>query len=293
MILELKPYTTPEHQPFSLGDSPRKAMIIHGFPGTPAEVRTLAHQLYLLGWEVHAPLLPGFGVEIANLNQKTRHDWINSVLEQWTALQSDGMECMLVGYSMGAAVAIHAASVLPPDKMVLISPFWHTPGIFAVLVALARRLAPNLRLFKNADFNDPRIRDLFASILPETDLDDPSVQGYIRTQFKLPLAALEEVVRMGKSAYRLAKKIQVETLVLQGVNDPIVLPANTKRLVKLLGEEQVCYYEIQAGHDLLKVDSVQFAQLSSAVANFADDGCIPISLSTLNQFQYQPEQLLK
>lgn len=189
---------------------------------------------------------------------------------------------------MGAAVAIQVASALRPDKLVLISPFWHAPWVFAVLVPLVRRLAPNLRMFKNADFSDPRVRQLFDSILPEVDLDDPLIQDYLRTRFKLPLAALEEVIRMGKDAYRLANKIQVETLVVQGGNDPVVLPVNTKRLVKRLGEDQVCYYEIQAGHDLLDTNSEQFSLLLSAVANFASDGCTPIEITTpITQYQYQ------
>jgi len=41
----LLPYNTPEHQPFTLGDGSAVALLIHGFPGTPAEVRPLAEAL--------------------------------------------------------------------------------------------------------------------------------------------------------------------------------------------------------------------------------------------------------
>lgn len=59
----LQPYNTPEHRPFTLGEGAGAALLIHGFPGTPAEVRPLAQALSERGWKVRAPLLPGFGTE--------------------------------------------------------------------------------------------------------------------------------------------------------------------------------------------------------------------------------------
>ena len=34
---------------------------------------------------------------------------------------------LLLGYSMGAAVAMHLAAALQPERLVLISPFWRAP----------------------------------------------------------------------------------------------------------------------------------------------------------------------
>jgi carboxylesterase len=287
---DLALFPSPQHQTFSLGDSPRRALLIHGFPGTPAEVRPLADILHQLGWQVRAPLLPGFGSGIAELNQQHRSDWVNAAVSEWQAIQPGCQECMLLGYSMGAAVALHTAAVLKPDKLVLVSPFWRAPGPYHLLVPIVRRLAPNLRLFKNADFGDPRLRQFFAAILPESDLDDPKVQQYIRTEFTLPLAAMEEVIRLGREAYRLAANIQAETLIVQGSQDPIVRPADTRRLIERLEERLVCYYELPAAHDLLDDRSRHFDQLAGRVADFAGEGCLPIALQVTEQMYYQHEQ---
>lgn len=272
MIADLQPYTSPEHQPFSLGESQSGALLIHGFPGTPAEMRPLAEILFNLGWQVRAPLLPGFGPDIANLNRRRQSDWISTTQQEWLALHADCQNCLLVGYSMGAALALHIASAIKPERLVLISPFWRIAGIIPHLVPVARRLAPNLRLFKNADFNDPRLRRMFATILPDADLDDPEVQNFIRTRFTLPISAMEEVLHLGRQAYRLASSIHAEGLVVQGKNDPLIRPEDTQRLIRQLGEQRTTYLEIDAGHDLLASGTLQFEQLAKAVTGFVGPG---------------------
>ena len=271
---DLQPYATTEHQPFCLGDAALGALLIHGFPGTPAEVRPLGEMLAKLGWQVARPLLPGFGTDIVNLNQRRRSDWIESATQEWEALKASCETCLLLGYSMGAAIAMHAAAELQPDRLVLISPFWQAPALVRILLPPARWLVPNLRLFKKADFNDPRLRQMFAAIVPDANLDDPEVQDFIRTRFTLPLAAMHEVLRLGRGAYRLANGIQSPTLILQGTDDPLVRPTQTRRLVLRMRKAQVTYREIQAGHDLLAAGTPQFEKLAGEVAAFASE-CQP------------------
>ena len=40
-VEDWQPYSGPEHQRFQLGEGANGALLIHGFPGTPAEMRTL------------------------------------------------------------------------------------------------------------------------------------------------------------------------------------------------------------------------------------------------------------
>ena len=63
-------FTEDEHQPFrksARGAMRGAALLVHGFPGTPADMRPLAASLAAAGWDVDAPLLPGFGPEIITL----------------------------------------------------------------------------------------------------------------------------------------------------------------------------------------------------------------------------------
>ena len=69
-------YGHARHQGFSLGEGPRRALLLHGFPGTPGEVRPLAEWLSGRGYRVTAPLLPGFGMGITELGTVRWSDWV-------------------------------------------------------------------------------------------------------------------------------------------------------------------------------------------------------------------------
>ena len=102
-------YSSSEHQSFTLGEGPNKALLLHGFPGTPAELREVAKTLCVQGWQVTAPLLPGFGVNIATLGEKRWGDWYKAALKDWQRLEG-AQRTLLVGFSMGGALALHLAA---------------------------------------------------------------------------------------------------------------------------------------------------------------------------------------
>jgi carboxylesterase len=268
-------FTSEAHLPFLFNgsgtESPCCALLIHGFPGTPAEVRPLGEALAAQGWQARGMLLPGFGADIANLNQRRHTDWIFAAEQEWHLLQANCGSTLLIGYSMGAAVALHLAVSQPPDHLVLISPFWRTPGVYALLTAAVRLLAPNWRIFKKADFSDPRIRGLFASLAMDVDLDDPEVQAFLRNDFRLPVAAMQEVIRLGRSAYRLAPEVHAPTLFLQGDRDPVVRPQSTLKLSRRLGTAHARLRQIPAMHDLLQADSPQLRQVVAEMITFVRD----------------------
>ena len=144
---DLKPYQSPEHQSFQLGEGPGGVLLIHGFPGTPAEVRGIGQALAENGWHARGTLLPGFGPDIVNLAEKRREDWLRAVGTEWDALRADHDPCVLIGFSMGGALALHLAERLPPDKLVLIAPFWRLPGFLPRLVPILKLVMPVMRPF--------------------------------------------------------------------------------------------------------------------------------------------------
>ena len=68
-----------EHRPFLLNGDRGAALLVHGFPGTPAEMRPLATVLNNAGWTTKGILLPGFGAEIETLGGRDPADWVESV----------------------------------------------------------------------------------------------------------------------------------------------------------------------------------------------------------------------
>jgi carboxylesterase len=266
---DLKPYQSPEHQPFQLGEGPGGALLIHGFPGTPAEVRGIGQALAEDGWHARGPLLPGFGPDIINLAKKGREDWLQAVTIGWEALRADHDPCVLIGFSMGAALALQLAERLPPPaKLVLIAPFWGLPGFLPRLVPVLKLVMPVVRPFKDANFSDLEVRAGFERLMPGIDLDNLEVQAYVREEIRLPLAVIDEVLRLGGEAYRRSNSVAIPTLVIQGRDDQMVRPDLTHRLVRRMGGADVTYREIAGDHELIHEHSEQKTIVTGLILDF-------------------------
>ncbi|MBK7919684.1 MAG: alpha/beta fold hydrolase [Chloroflexi bacterium] len=155
------------YQPFYWQGGRQAALLVHGFPGTPAEVRPLAEALFAQGWTVQAPLLPGFGTQIDKLFDQTRENWVTAVAEAHAALRANHDAVLLVGYSMGGAIALNVAAQVPPDRLVLLAPFWRIgTEVHQAIWQGVKRFIPEFQLFKRVDFTDPRMQKAFGAVFP-------------------------------------------------------------------------------------------------------------------------------
>ncbi len=265
------PFDAPEHQPFVLGESSHKALLIHGFPGTPMEVRPIAEYLAKHGFEAHAPLLPGFGSDIETLKDRTRADWIRAVGDTWDVLSAQSDRCVLIGFSMGAAISMHVASERQAGEnavkeAVYIAPFSRFDSPFAGVLAVLRYLKPWLKPFAKADFADESVREQFATMFPEADLADAEVQEKLRQEIVLPTSSLDELRRLGKSAKKHAAQ-QPPCLVLQGEADPVVTPKSTAKLVQKM--PRATFTNIpEATHEVIKAGAVGHEVMLEHLRNY-------------------------
>lgn len=81
-------------------------LVLHGFTGSPWEVRPLAEILVLQGYSVAMPILAGHCTTVTALAETTWSDWLTSARDalKWLHLHTDRVHC--VGLSMGALLAI-------------------------------------------------------------------------------------------------------------------------------------------------------------------------------------------
>jgi carboxylesterase len=265
--MTLKVLQGERHADFLIERGQTAALLIHGFPGTPAEMRPLASILDAAGWTTRGLLLPGFGAQIDSLFQRKSQDWIDAAVEALKSLQASHHPVALIGYSMGAAIAIHVAAQLNPDRLILLAPFWQlgTRGqraIFRLVKPIVRHLKPLSR----ANFADPRLRGFLGEFLQDVDLDDPEVQHFIR-RTKVPVDLFEQVHILGQQAYRLAAQIDRPTLILQGRRDPVVKPEFTQQLLRRF-TRSVESVEIDAQHDLINPALSDWPLLERALLDF-------------------------
>lgn len=85
-------------------------VLVHGFTGTPYEVRYLGEQIARAGYSVRAPLLPGHGTSIEDLDRTTWEDWDEAVNRAVDAMRVRCPRVAVVGQSLGGLLALHLAS---------------------------------------------------------------------------------------------------------------------------------------------------------------------------------------
>jgi carboxylesterase len=207
----------PGAEPVSLHASDtHAALLLHGFGDTPQTVRGLAEFLHFKhGWTVQAPLLPGHGRSLAAFDAVGSGAWRSAVQAEYAALRERYPTVVLIGLSMGGALAtIEAAKAPDLPALVLLVPYLTPP-------ARAERLAPmagviNLMLpylaggDRARSIFDPearahalgygaappkRVRDLVAvahdARFAAADVEAPTLLMHSRTDYRIPVAQAE------------------------------------------------------------------------------------------------------
>ena len=262
-----------EHQPFrksARGAMRGAALLVHGFPGTPADMRPLAASLAAAGWDVDAPLLPGFGPQIITLPNRRLVEWRDTVAERVRSLRAEHDTVIVVGHSLGASVSIVAAQREMADGYSLLAPYWRFGGpVTHMLWPVVRLFFGRWRPLKRADFSDERIRQGLLSVIPGLQIDDPAVQAELRA-FVVPTQLLSELRRLGMAAGTAARRLRAPTLVVQGIRDTLVKPADTERLVELLPSVRR-YEKVDGSHSLPLPAGGVSERVTQAVLRFADE----------------------
>lgn len=258
-----------EHKAFCWNGGASAALMVHGFPGSPAEMRPLAQVLREHGWTVEALLLPGFGAEIDTLASRRCEEWYGAVMAALGDLRRRHDKVMLVGYSLGGALSARAAADSEVAGLALLAPFWKLGSPLWTLLPALKVIFPTVPIFKliSLDFRDPETRKGIARFLPDADLDDPAVQREVR-EFRLPIAMFNQIRQAGILGYNAMPRVSAPTLVVQGKQDELVHPALTQQLAQRIpGLWRLV--EVDGSHDLLHPARPAWPLVCTAILDLA------------------------
>jgi carboxylesterase len=118
--------------------------VLHGFSATPHEQLWLCQALSTAGYTVFAPRLAGHGTDYRDLRRVHWRDWLASGLDAYYSLRQICQRVVLLGHSMGGALALTLAA-LPEVEVagvaVLAAPY-QLPSRFARWAGLWRFVMP-------------------------------------------------------------------------------------------------------------------------------------------------------
>ncbi|MBM7649404.1 esterase/lipase [Bacillus ectoiniformans] len=205
-------------------------LCIHGFTGAPYEVEPLVAYLKdKTDWKVVAPTLPGHGDKLA-LKGVRHQQWLDHAEEELKLLLEECEQVYVVGFSMGGLIAIYLSEKYPVDKLVLLS-------------AAAKYLNPVQML---ADIWEC-LKDVKNGQLQNNEL-------YLRYKEKVivtPVSATWQFRKVVISTRPLLKKVNVPTLIAQGLSDGMVPPKSAEYIYQQIGSEhKEIYYSPAAKHHI-------------------------------------------
>ncbi|HEY0714774.1 MAG TPA: alpha/beta fold hydrolase, partial [Polyangia bacterium] len=106
---------------YARGTGQRAVLCLHGFTGTPFEVRPLAEALAAQGFTTLAPVLAGHGGTVDDLAETTHVEWLASAETALQALSREvgGAPIMVAGFSLGGLLALRLARLHPTSVAAL------------------------------------------------------------------------------------------------------------------------------------------------------------------------------
>jgi carboxylesterase len=104
-----QPYIMPGAEPYYFQGNSIGCLMIHGFTGTPKELRWMGEYLHSKGYTVYGIRLAGHATQLPDLMRTRWRDWIISVEEGIDVLKMNCKNVFTVGLSMGGVLSLIAA----------------------------------------------------------------------------------------------------------------------------------------------------------------------------------------
>ncbi len=199
----------PGGQPYFLPGGPFGCLLIHSLTCHPKEIRWLGTHLNEAGFSVLAVRLFGHATRPEDLYRARFQDWIANVEDGITLLKHLCEKTIVIGISLGGALALIAGARLNIDGIVAIATPYSAPtssGIKGLNVLI--RLMQLVGLGGRSMMKSPFSHELDA-ILP---IDRLSYDSF-------PPRVLLEVNRLFNEMQRILPRISVPTLLIDGEID--------------------------------------------------------------------------
>jgi carboxylesterase len=196
-------------KPFEFKGTNKKAiLLIHGFTDSPAKMLMIAEFLNKKGFTVKGILLKGHGTDIKNMDNATYQNWIHDAEKGYKELKKEYDYVSVIGFSMGAMLALYLGIKFDVNKIVAISPA-------LVLKNKKTIFAPVFKYFMKYN-----LHQTFAEEHPKEALGY-KLDHYIEYS-KIPIKGLCNLIKLEKHVKKDLSKIICPIFIIQPLKDDVV-----------------------------------------------------------------------
>jgi carboxylesterase len=196
---------------FYLEGGPVGVLLIHGFTGSPPEMRLVGDYLNQRGLTVCGPLLPGHGTTAEDLNRCQWTDWTAQTERDLGQLQAVCETVFVGGLSMGALLTLYLAARHPELSGAI---------VYAPATMVANRLiylTPILKYLR---------REVPKSGEGDSDLTDAEAEGRLWSYDTHPSFATHELLKLSRQVQRLLPQVTCPLLVIHSTLDRTIHPSS-------------------------------------------------------------------
>ena len=207
----------PGAEPFMYRGGPTGCLLIHGFTASPQEMRGLGEHLASQGHTTLGIRLAGHGTRPGDLARSRWGDWLASVDDGYRMLRAECNHVVLLGLSLGGALALLASTRYPAAGVVAMSTPLLPAGGPAQFVLRPLSLAYPFIAKRPAHWRDP-----------DAARERVAYPCY-------PTRALAEVSRVLQILRSSLGSIDIPVLLIHSREDTFVPPENSQAILDGLG----------------------------------------------------------
>lgn len=224
-----------ELQPFRFRGGTRGCLLLHGFAGTPPEMRGMGQFLAARGYDVMGPLLAGHGLTPEAMATTRWPDWVRSAEEALAELRRDCSNVFVGGQSLGATLALHLAATDHEVRGIFTMGAMSSPAYFRDWrIKAIRGLKYVVRWHEPGD---------------DIDLGDPSAVRLLHSYARRPTVCIESLMQLLRVVDRELPRITVPALITHGRRDRTVDVANAPHVMEKIAstDKRLIWFE-RSGH---------------------------------------------
>ncbi len=250
----------PGAEPFFFpGNSGKGCLLLHGLTSTPQEMRGLGEHLAARGHTVLGLRLPAHATEPSAMVHARWQDWLAAAEDGLHLLENNVRQIIVLGLSLGGALALLLASSHPVAGVVAMSTPYEVPP--QPRLRLLRALLRPLALFGRVVPFLPK--------LPPWDYRDREAARNHLTYPVMPVRAITEIARLLTVMRARLSEVQVPVLLMHSIHDGGVSPDNARSIFEQLGSAQKQLLWLENSGHVLTVEPAH-RQVYESAAEFVE-----------------------
>lgn len=219
----------PNNEPFFLPGGPTGCLLVHGFTGTPKEMRKLGDYLHGLGHTVLGVRLAGHATNLEDMIRTNYTHWLASVEDGVHLLKGITKRIFIMGLSMGGVLSLTQAARLPQADLPL-----------AGVVAMSTPYQFPKPWVRKAPWLLPLISPVYTKEVKKNKKDwfnPEAAEGHYSYEANPTRSAHQLYQMLGEMRAGLPK-IEIPALIIHSKDDAYVLEENAQPLFDHIGSQE-------------------------------------------------------